>query len=50
MEKISLEDESEINITSINQFEPLVKINLDEYLSLGYVIGVGNTTVFWSWV
>jgi len=30
MEKLSLEDESEINITSVNQFEPLVKLNLDE--------------------
>jgi len=33
MEKLSLEDESEINIASINQFEPLVKLNLDENLS-----------------
>jgi len=33
MEKLSLEDDSKINITSINQFEPLVKINLDENLS-----------------
>jgi len=30
MEKLSLEDESEINIASINQFEPLVKLNMDE--------------------
>jgi len=33
MEKLSLEEESEINIASINQFEPLVKLNLDENLS-----------------
>jgi len=33
MEKLSLEDESELNIASINQFEPLVKLNLDENLS-----------------
>jgi len=33
MEKLSLEDESEINIASVNQFEPLVKLNLDENLS-----------------
>jgi len=30
MEKLSLEDESGINITSVNQFEPLVKLNMDE--------------------
>jgi len=30
MEKLSLEDKSEINIASVNQFEPLVKLNLDE--------------------
>jgi len=33
MEKLSLEDESELNITSVNQFEPLVKLNIDENLS-----------------
>jgi len=33
MEKLSLKDESEINIASVNQFEPLVKLNLDENLS-----------------
>jgi len=33
MEKLSLEDESEINIASVNQFELLVKLNLDENLS-----------------
>jgi len=30
MEKLSLKDESGINIASINQFEPLVKLNIDE--------------------
>jgi len=30
MEKLSLEDESELNIASVNQFEPLVKLNIDE--------------------
>jgi len=30
MEKLSLEDESGINIASVNQFEPLVKLNIDE--------------------
>jgi len=30
MEKLSLEDESGINIASMNQFEPLVKLNMDE--------------------
>jgi len=30
MEKLSLEDKSGINIASINQFEPLVKLNIDE--------------------
>jgi len=30
MEKLSLEDESELNIASINQFEPLVKLNIDD--------------------
>ena len=30
MEKLSLEDESELNIDSINQFEPLVKLNIDK--------------------
>jgi len=30
MEKLSLEDESKLNITSVNQFEPLVKLNIDE--------------------
>jgi len=33
MEKLSLEDKSKINITAVNQFEPLVKLNLDENLS-----------------
>jgi len=33
MEKLSLKDKSKINITSVNQFEPLVKLNLDENLS-----------------
>jgi len=33
MEKLSLEEGSEINITSVNQFKPLVKLNLDENLS-----------------
>jgi len=33
MEKLSLKDESKLNIASINQFEPLVKLNLDENLS-----------------
>jgi len=33
MEKLSLEEESEINIASVNQFKPLVKLNLDENLS-----------------
>jgi len=30
MEKLSLKEESKINIASINQFKPLVKLNLDE--------------------
>jgi len=30
MEKLSLKDESELNIASVNQFEPLVKLNIDE--------------------
>jgi len=30
MEKLSLEDKSKLNIASINQFEPLVKLNIDE--------------------
>jgi len=30
MEKLLLEDESELNIASVNQFEPLVKLNIDE--------------------
>jgi len=30
MEKLSLKEESELNIASINQFEPLVKLNLDK--------------------
>jgi len=30
MEKLSLEEESKINIASVNQFKPLVKLNLDE--------------------
>jgi len=30
MEKLSLEDESELNIASVNQFEPLVKLNIDD--------------------
>jgi len=30
MEKLSLEDESKLNIASINQFEPLVKLNIDK--------------------
>jgi len=30
MEKLSLEDESGINIASINQFKPLVKLNIDD--------------------
>jgi len=33
MEKLSLKDESELNIASMNQFESLVKLNLDENLS-----------------
>jgi len=33
MEKLSLKDKSELNIASVNQFEPLVKLNLDENLS-----------------
>jgi len=33
MEKLSLKDESELNITSVNQFEPLIKLNIDENLS-----------------
>jgi len=33
MEKLSLKDESELNITSVNQFEPLVKLNLGKNLS-----------------
>jgi len=33
MEKLSLKDESGINIASVNQFEPLVKLNMDENLS-----------------
>jgi len=33
MEKLSLEDESGINIASTNYFEPLVKINVDDQLS-----------------
>jgi len=33
MEKLPLEDESELNIASVNQFEPLVKLNLDENTS-----------------
>jgi len=33
MDKLSLEDESGVIITSINQFEPLVKINLDDHPS-----------------
>jgi len=30
MEKLSLEDESKLNIASVNQFELLVKLNIDE--------------------
>jgi len=30
MEKLSLKDKSELNIASVNQFEPLVKLNIDE--------------------
>ena len=30
MEKLSLEDESGVNIASANYFEPLVKINVDD--------------------
>jgi len=33
MEKLSLEEESGINIASVNQFKLLVKLNLDENLS-----------------
>jgi len=33
MEKLSLEDESGVNIASTNYFEPLVKINMDNQLS-----------------
>jgi len=33
MEKLSLEEESKLNIAFINQFEPLVKLNMDENLS-----------------